>query len=298
MPVVTRPIISRRRFLQYASAAAAAFPQSGGAALPVPAGRRIMSDDSAVLRSTFTQAGERMIHALVSVLPAPRQAPPVVLVHGLALSGQYMVPTADELAPHYHVLVPDFPGFGDSEKPSRALDVPLLADALAGWMETVGCPRAALLGNSFGCQIIVDFAARYPHLVACAVLQGPTTPPDERSWLMQFIRWQQNSQYNPPKMGKVAGIDYAKCGITRALATFEFSLRDEPEEKLAAIQAPTLVVRGAKDPICRQYWAERVAAALPNGRLEIIPDVAHTLVFTSPEALVSVSRPFIDAVTR
>ncbi|MCT7377970.1 alpha/beta fold hydrolase [Chelativorans salis] len=168
------------------------------------------------------------------------------------------------------------------------------ADALAAWMEAMDWGRAALLGNSFACQIIVDFAARYPHMVERAVLQGPTTPPDERSWLWQFIRWQQNSPFNPPEMEKVAGIDYAKCGIVRALATFEYSLRDRPEDKLHRVRTPALVVRGMKDPICDQGWAEQVAEGLPNGRLALIPDVARTLVFTAPEELVAVTRPFLD----
>ena len=57
--------------------------------------------------------------------------PPVVLVHGLGLSGRYMLPVADRLAPRYPVYLPDLPGFGDSAKPARALDVSGLADALA-----------------------------------------------------------------------------------------------------------------------------------------------------------------------
>lgn len=191
--------------------------------------------------------------------------------------------------------MPDLPGFGDSDKPGRVLDVPQLADALAAWMAAVGLERSALLGNSFGCQIIGDLAARYPDRVASGVLQGPTTPPEERSWLWQFIRWRQNAPYNPD-MGDVSDIDYAKCGYVRALRTFEFSLRDRLEDKLARIGAPMLVVRGAEDPICHQGWAEQVADGLPDGRLVVIPKVAHTLVFTSPRELVDVSRPFIQQV--
>lgn len=233
------------------------------------------------------------IHMLVSSDPPP-DAPVIVLVHGLALSGKYMVPTAEVLAPDHRVYVPDFPGFGDSGKPNRVLDVPGLADALAAWMRAVGLERAMLLGNSFGCQIIADLAARYPDRVERAVLQGPTTPADERSWLWQFIRWQQNSPHNPPEMGEIARQDYAKCGLVRALLTFQFSLNDRIEDKLPQIEAPTLVVRGSVDPICPQDWVEYVTRQLPRGELAIIPDVAHTLVFTSPHELVEVSRPFLE----
>lgn len=64
-------------------------------------------------------------------LTSAAQSPAVALVHGLGLSGRYMLPTARHLAPHFPVYVPDLPGFGDSSKPAKALDVPALADALA-----------------------------------------------------------------------------------------------------------------------------------------------------------------------
>ncbi len=263
------------------------------AQIPPREGKRIMSDDSKVLRSRMIEVDNFPYHMLESTLPVPEETPTVVLVHGLALSGQYMVPTAEELAPFCKVYIPDFPGFGDSGKPSCVLDVPGLADALAVWMDAVELDSAILMGNSFGCQIIAEFAVRHPEKLQRAVLQGPTTDPYERSWLMQFIRWQQNAPHNPPMMSKIADIDYAKCGVVRALTTFQFSLNHKIEDKLPLIKAPALVIRGSEDPICRQDWAEEVKRLLPKGELTIIPSVAHTLVFTSPKLLVGASRSFI-----
>ena len=105
------------------------------------------------------------------------------------------------------------------------LDVPGLADALATWMRTVGIGRAALFGNSFGCQIIVDLAARYPEQVERAVLLGPTTDPTERSWLWPFVRWRQNSPYNPRKLEPITRRDYRKCGLRRLFQTTHYFRR-------------------------------------------------------------------------
>lgn len=248
---------------------------------------------TAFTSSLIEVRGQRMF-TRVSTRPVPSEVPPVVLVHGLALSGTYMMPTGEALAPYYRVYVPDFPGHGDSDKPARVLDVPALADALAAWMQAIGLPQAMLLGNSFGCQIIADFSARYPERVARAVLQGPTTPPEDRGWLRQYLVWRRNWPHNPPEMDDVASTDYAKCGLVRALITFQFSLNDRIEEKLPRITAPVLVVRGELDPICRQPWAETVTRLLPHGRLSVLPGVAHTLVFTSPMELAAASRPFFD----
>src|SRR4051812_4983029 len=103
----------------------------------------------------------RRMHARVYVRPAGTGLPPVVLVHGLGVSSHYMVPTAERLAAYCSVYAVDLPGFGKSEHPAYVLDVPQMADALDAWMEAAGLPGAAFIGNSMGCQVIVDLAVRY-----------------------------------------------------------------------------------------------------------------------------------------
>jgi 2-hydroxy-6-oxonona-2,4-dienedioate hydrolase len=164
------------------------------------------------IEGASVQVGSAAMFYRRSVTALPTARPPVVLVHGLGLSGRYMLPVAERLARHLPVYLPDLPGFGDSDKPDAALDVPGLADALAGWIEAMALAPTALLGNSFGCQIIADLAARHPGLVARAVLQGPTSPPEERSWLWQFVRWRQNQPYNPDSLSPITWDDYRKCG--------------------------------------------------------------------------------------
>jgi pimeloyl-ACP methyl ester carboxylesterase len=107
----------------------------------------------------------------------------VVLVPGLVVSSYYMVPTLKRLAAYHPVYAPDLPGFGESEKPRRVLDVTGLCDSLAAWMREIGLERAALVGNSFGYQIIGDLAVRHPNRFERAVLQGPAMDPGrEQFW--------------------------------------------------------------------------------------------------------------------
>ena len=255
---------------------------------------RVTLPEEALFDRHYLPAGGIAMHARVSRPAVAPDREPVVLVHGLGLSGRYMLPLAARLATRYRVYLPDLPGFGDSEHPGHVLDVPGLADALVAWMSAAGLQRAALLGNSHGCQIIADLASRHPERVTRAILQGPTTPPEERGWVRQFIRWQQNQPYNPLSMAPYTRGDYGKAGYYRVLRTFAYAIDDPIEKKLPRISAPVLVVRGGRDPICRQGWAERAARSLPQGRLVVIPGVAHTLVFTSPLEMDRVCRPFLD----
>lgn len=90
------------------------------------------------LRSIWAEVEGLHMHALVGDDRAPPGTRPIVLVHGAAVSSRHMAPTAEALAPHFPVYVPDLPGDGRSDDPPRALDAAGLADALAAWMEATG----------------------------------------------------------------------------------------------------------------------------------------------------------------
>ncbi|MDP9485106.1 MAG: alpha/beta hydrolase [Actinomycetota bacterium] len=233
------------------------------------------------------------VHARVSVDPAPVGSLPVVLVHGIGVASRFMVPIAERLAPHHPVYAPDLPGFGSSGKPSHVLNLTELSDALVNWTRAIGLESAAFLGNSFGCQIVADLAVRYPELVERAVLQGPTTDPRARQAWRQMARLLRNSRREPLSHGLISAREYPRCGFRRLAKTFRYALEDHIEEKLPHVRVPALVVRGSKDPIVPQRWAEEAARLLPEGRLVVIPGAPHTLVYDAPLELARVVRPFL-----
>jgi 2-hydroxy-6-oxonona-2,4-dienedioate hydrolase len=251
-----------------------------------------------ILHRSRTAIGIATVHAWVT-LTAGSDAPAVVLVHGIGVSSRYMLPTAVRLAPACRVWVPDLPGFGRSGKPSHVLGVDELADALAAWMQAIGLPRATLVGNSFGCQIIAAVTVRHPATVERVVLQGPTMDPRARSVARQLARWALNSPLEPrtppPSLGTIVRADYRDAGLRRVLATFRRALEDRIETRLPHLTASALVVRGARDPIVPQRWGEQAAALLPRGRLVVVPGAAHTMNYTSPDQLAAVVREFLGA---
>jgi pimeloyl-ACP methyl ester carboxylesterase len=72
--------------------------------------------------------------------------------------------------------------------------------------------------------------------------------------------------------------DYRDAGPRRVWATYRLALRDRIEDKLPRIVVPALVLRGARDLIVPQRWAETVAGLLPAGELVVTPSGAHRLV--------------------
>jgi 2-hydroxy-6-oxonona-2,4-dienedioate hydrolase len=238
------------------------------------------------------------IHARVSGGPEPARHPAVVLVHGLVVSSRYMIPTAERLAPHYQVFMPDLPGFGRSERPPGILDVAGLSDALSAWMGGAGLERAALVGNSMGCQVIADLAVRHPGQVESAVLQGPTMDPKGRSVPRQVGRFLLDVPREPLSLIPIELLDYLSAGTRRAWRTFRYALEDRIEEKLPHMRVPTLVVRGSRDPIATQRWAKEVTGLLPMGRLFVIPGAAHTANYGWAAQFARIIHNFLDDAGR
>lgn len=246
------------------------------------------------LKSVWTNVNGVSMHARLSETPALASEPTVVLVHGLAVSSGYMVPTALHLAPYYRVYAPDLPGFGKSAKPAHILTIPELADALADWMEVMGLPPAVLLGNSLGCQVIVDFALRYPERITHAVLVGPTMDPQARTIHQEAFRVTLNIFREPPSFLPVAGREYLAAGLRRTIRTLKYAFADRMEEHLPRVQVPTLIVRGARDPIVPQRWVEEAQRLLPDSQLVVLGGAAHAVNFNSPEKLVNSVRSFLS----
>lgn len=246
------------------------------------------------LESKWTRVDGIRMHARVSANPLPDNAPLVVLVHGMGISSRYFAPTAVRLATRYRTFAPDLPGFGLSDKPKGRKSLGELVDWLAAWTRSYGIKRAAFVGNSLGCQFVADLAVRYPELVQCAALVGPTTDPQAQTIRAQLKRWRENDPHEPKEKQFICWRDYIDCGVKRLVRSFRMSLEDHIEGKLPHVKPPTAVIRGGLDPIIPQRWAEEATRLLPQGRLIVVPGAYHTVNFSSPLELVRVLRPFFD----
>jgi pimeloyl-ACP methyl ester carboxylesterase len=201
--------------------------------------------------------------------------PPVVLVHGLAVSSRYFVPLARRLALRRAVLAPDLPGYGRSATPSRPLGIGELADALREWLDLTGIESAPLVANSMGCQIAVDLAVRAPERVRRLVLVGPALDPTAPTIAAQWRRLVRDAAREPVGLNVAEARDYLRMGPRRILATARLALADDFALKLERVRQPALVIRGEHDQIVSQAWAERVAARLPAGRLVVVRGSPH-----------------------
>jgi pimeloyl-ACP methyl ester carboxylesterase len=231
------------------------------------------------------------VHA--RVIDGPPDRLPAVFVHGLGVASRYFEPTLERLAGRRRGFAPDLPGFGLSAKPPAPATIHTLADALEAWLDAADLAQVALVGNSVGCQVVVEVGRRRNGRVVRAALVGPTTEPSARSVVRSLARWARNARHEPLSLLPILVADYARAGVRRPARMFLDALRDPIEAKLADVVFPTLVVRGEEDGIVSAGWAAEVARLLPNGRLVEIPGAPHTVNYSAPDKLVGVLEPFL-----
>lgn len=249
-------------------------------------GRSDRSGDVAVkMRSRWVRLGDAKIYFRAWESSGGLSTIPIVLIHGLTVSSRYMIPLAELLSARHPVFAPDLPGFGRSSKPREVLDVEGLAQALAAWVDAVGLSRPLLVGNSMGCQVAVEYAARFPDALAGAVLVGPTMDPEARTPLDHIWRWLLDVFQEDFRLWPIMALDFLQAGPRRTLLTYTHGLAHPMKERLFQVEAPVLVVRGEKDAIVPEYWAKEAAQRLPKGQFLELPDATHAANFSDPGPL-------------
>ena len=222
---------------------------------------------------------------------------PFVLVHGLGISGRYMVPLLQRLGVASTAWAPDLPGFGRSQDPPEVPGITGLAWALDAWMDQVGIERAILVGNSVGCQVVTRLAAGRPDRVAALALIAPTMDPSGGGKAGQMGRWLLTGMREPPSMVWLAARDYLQVGWRRTWRTFDLALRTPSSCLYPRVPCPALVIWGERDAIVSRQWAERVAALLPNGQLLVLPSAAHACHYQRPDEVAVALGALVSGLT-
>jgi pimeloyl-ACP methyl ester carboxylesterase len=227
--------------------------------------------------------------------PEPPDAPVMMHIHGFGLSGRYLLPTAERLADEFHTLVPDLPGFGRSAKAADLLDVPDLAHAAARFLDERGIESATLVGNSMGCPVILEFAHHYPERLERAILVSPAGGLHNQPLRRAIGQLARDGGREPPRMMTVATPDYLRFGVPSTFKMFHALTQYPSLERLLALQIPTLVVIGDRDPLLPgPARVQEIAGRTDNHVLVVtIEGAAHAINFSHPGELSHVIRLFM-----
>ena len=246
------------------------------------------------LRSTVN--GQQM-HARIATGAARPATLPVVMIHGLGVSGSYFIPAAQRLATQFDVYAPDLPGHGLSDTPEVQPDIAGLAQALIDWMDCTGIARACLVGHSMGCQVAVEVALRHPGRIGRLVLIAPVPDPAARNALQQFGRLAMGSIFERPSLIPQVFKDYLRMG-RRFIPEFRAMLAYPIEAKLPDIAVPVMLIRGEHDALAPQPWLDEAAALLRASPAVVIGYWGHAVHYSGAAQVTELMRSFLAAEER
>jgi pimeloyl-ACP methyl ester carboxylesterase len=101
--------------------------------------------------------------------------PAILLLHGFPTSSQMFRNLIPLLADEYHVVAPDYPGYGHSSMPSRdqfAYTFDKLAKVIDDFTDEVGLSKYALYVQDYGAPVGYRLAAKHPERVTAIVVQN------------------------------------------------------------------------------------------------------------------------------
>lgn len=101
--------------------------------------------------------------------------PTIVLLHGFPSSSHMYRNLIPLLASHYHVIAPDYPGFGNSDMPDRATfayTFDHLSQVIAEFLAGVHASRFALYVQDFGAPIGLRIATENPEWITGLIVQN------------------------------------------------------------------------------------------------------------------------------
>jgi pimeloyl-ACP methyl ester carboxylesterase len=214
--------------------------------------------------------------------------PPVVLVQGFGIGSRYFEPLQKHVARYAPVYAPDLPGHGRSNHDRRPLTIPQLAGALAAWMQIRELDRAVLAGHSLGCQVVAELASRRRDLVGGLVLLSPTTDPKARTAARLIARAAATAPYETPSLFVWLARDYARAGPRLLLAEMRQLLEHRVEDLLPKLPGPIRVVRGSRDRVVPQAWAETVARLSCAPPPRVVDGVAHAVQYAAPQDIAAI----------
>jgi pimeloyl-ACP methyl ester carboxylesterase len=105
----------------------------------------------------------------------PKDAPTILMLHGLPSSSRMFEPLFARLSDHYHLVAPDYPGFGHSDWPDPktfAYTFDHLADIMNHFTETLGLSRYTLYMQDYGGPVGFRMALAHPDRVEALIVQN------------------------------------------------------------------------------------------------------------------------------
>ena len=244
---------------------------------------------------------------------------PVVLLHGLGLSGALWNRVRDDFGPGYQLIVPDLRAAGGTREIEREeLSLERWADDLVGLLDALGVERPVLVGHSLGASIALKVALEHPGEVRALALIGADATLSNlaprmlasaeriesmgiEKWVAEF--WSKNPPFSseslerePEMLAEYRDLVLANDPLDYVRQCRAIAVAEDLSGRLGDVTQPALVLIGAKDDRTLPEHGRALAARLGDARVVELPDVGHTLPLEAPNAVATAVSMFLQDV--
>jgi 3-oxoadipate enol-lactonase len=232
-------------------------------------------------------------------LHGPEEADLLVLSNGVLMSTASWAFQTPELSKHYRLLLYDCRGMWQSDHPPGPYSMDLHADDLAALLDALGVEQAHIGGTSYGAEVSMVFALKYPHRTRSLIVTSAVSQLDPV--LKGFAEtWIAAARAHDPELlyQVVYPLTFSEPWIaanqeTLDLARERYELLDmdaflelmlcfsrlDVTAELHGIATPTLVVVGEDDALKPRKYSEIIAREIPNAEFAIVPHAGHAAMW-------------------
>lgn len=255
--------------------------------------------------------------------------PPLLLLHGGGLGSAALTYAASigAFAAWGPVYAPDWPGYGESDKPDVPYTTEWYIAFLADFLDTLGVAQVDLCGLSMGGAIALGFALTYPARVRKLVLVnshgfGQGVPCHvfanllvRSPWLNTLGWWGLRHRTEMMRRSLRPALRYPEAmtddliaeacvlvrdrGTVRAWRRWQRSeigwegFRTDYRPLLPSLAAPTLILHSAQDAVVPVTFAAQAYRRIPDCRLRVFPHSGHWMMRDDPAAFVHAVTEFL-----
>jgi pimeloyl-ACP methyl ester carboxylesterase len=244
---------------------------------------------------------------------------PLILIHGMFGDHLDWEPVLEPLSKSHRVIAVDLLGFGESSKPRREYSEDLFTETLEKLLDQLGITSAIFAGNSFGAEVAVFYALRFPQSVSKLVLVdsgGFRHVPEEERMFVE-VRFNESAiasltpeinaimfaavfssasktsaHYLERQNEKLRRPDYPAYAYALS-SSIRLVMRTYLLDRLKDIQCPTLIVWGEQDHVLPVEQAHLALNSLRKGEIKVIPDCGHAPQLERSEAFLDALRSFL-----
>ena len=261
------------------------------------------------------------------------RAPAILLLHGFPSSSHMYRDLIPLLADRYHVVAPDYPGFGFSDAPDRTefkYSFEHLSQVMTRFTETVGLDRYAVYVFDYGAPIGFRMALAHPERVAAIISQNGNVydeglPPSFARLKKAYVEpTEANRNDLRPALVPAANQRRYFAGVAEAeklrVAPESFTLDDalmarpgiadiqidlladywsnveqypQYQAYLRTRQPPLLAIWGRNDPTFLPAGAQAFKRDLPQAEVRLL-DAGHFALETHVDDIAEAIRSFLD----